>query len=110
MAKSKSPKPSGESVESDRLTAALRAFEEGDVVRGRRLAEEVIAQGSGGDASAVKKAAERMGLDPATSPELVAQALVTRSMPPPRAFLFGLAVLAVMGLLLVLASARYAAI
>lgn len=110
MAKSKQPKASPEAAETDRLSQALRAFEEGDIVRGRRLAHEVIAQGSGGDAAAVKKAAERLGLDPATAPELVAQALLTRAEPPPKAFLFALAVAAVMALLVLLASVRYGAV
>lgn len=107
MAKSKASKPSSEAAETDRLSRALRAFEEGDVVRGRQLAQEVIAGNLDADPKAVARAAAKLGLDEATAPELVAQALVVRSAPPPRTFLFAAAVLTVMALLLLLARVRY---
>lgn len=93
------------------LVAASAALESGDVVTARALAKAVIEgkKGPDDDAAAKRLSKELSASDEAVGelPEQVAQALVNRSIVPPRPYVYALICLVVFLVLVSLARARY---
>lgn len=91
--------------------AAFDALMAGDAVTARRLANELGAGKAGPDeANGVKKVAKELSAEAvqvAETPQAVAQELLARTRPPPKAYLLGGVAAAVYLLLLTLATVRY---
>lgn len=93
------------------LAAAAAALESGDVITARELAKAVITGKKGADDDAIAPAmAKQYGSSEQAVgelPEQVAQDLVSRSMVPPKAYLYAGICLSVFLLLFMLARSRY---
>jgi hypothetical protein len=113
MAKGKREKPEQKPSRSV-LQLAWDRFEAGDVVEARRLANAVLQGTVGADEpEAATRLARQMSGDPSLAvPETVdgvARAIIARTRPLPRSYLFAALALTVLGLLVTLALTRYAA-
>ncbi|MBE2251723.1 MAG: hypothetical protein IAE78_19420 [Myxococcus sp.] len=111
--KKASPEARGEQSEKKSVLAvAAAALESGDVVTARRLAKKVIegTKGPDDDAVARRLAKEYSASDQSIGelPEQVAQAIVDRTIVPPRPYLYAAICLVVFLVLVSLARARYA--
>lgn len=95
------------------LAVAAAALESGDVVTARALAQAVITGKKGDDDDAVAKRLAKEysaeGENVGELPEQVAQAIVDRTVVPPRPYLYAAICLAVFLVLVFLARSRYAA-
>jgi hypothetical protein len=94
------------------LRAAWERFEAGDAVEARRLALAALggARGSDDEAAAQELAQamrETPGLRVEPTVASVAQALATRTLPPPRSYLFAVLTVSLLCALVTLAVTRY---
>jgi hypothetical protein len=93
------------------LRASYEAFERGDVVTARSLAKEVLAGRVGkDDASAAEELSKKLSSDEAkidATPEAIAKELVSRTIVPPRPYIFVGAIVFAFVALMTLALTRY---
>ena len=107
MAKGNKTAAEGKSV----LRASYEAFERGDVVTARALAQQVLAGKVGkDDPSAAEELSRTLSTDDAkveATPEAVAKELASRTIVPPRPYLFVASVALAFIILVTIAVTRY---
>lgn len=109
MAKAKKEQKAAD--ERSLLRVAFEAYQRGDSVQARSLAQQVLAGKVGrDDEKAASDLAEKLsaeGSPVAPTPAGVAADVVSRTVPPPKSYLFAAAVAATFLFLVILATVRY---
>ncbi len=93
------------------LRVAYDAFQRGDMVQARTLAQAVLAGQVGkDDPKAAEELAKKLSIEGAVvaeTPEAVARELISRTIVPPKPYLFVAAAAATFVVLVILAAVRY---